>query len=1115
MSLHLLTGSTGTGKTYHLYKSIIDSAIQHPGKRHVVLVPEQFTMQTQRALVEMHPGHAILNIEVMSFDWLAHQILKDLSKPGVHILDDSGISMLLRKSAGEKKKELAFFRRNLTKAGFISRMKSMLAELLQYGITEEDLARLKNEVQDHPILAAKLADLQIFYHAFQENRDPDVIAAEELAPILLRELPHSDYLKDAVIGLDGYTGFTTIQYEILGVMLTQASTVGITLTIPASEDLWTSSEEQELFAMTRETANRLLRLADAGHIPCQVFVCEGEKETPQRPAEFAHLEQHFLRYGTGSRYMSECSHLHVLESRTPQEEVAATVHEILRLLQREGYRYREIAIITGDLERYRPLLAAALEREQIPYFMDQKKGILNHPLVIFLRSAMDVVEKNFAYEPVFRYLKTGMTTLNPEDIDILENYVLATGRKGYKTWQKTWDRTYRDHENVDLEEINRIREEVLTPLAAFREGLRSGPCTVRRATESLRNLMENCHTKELLQKKAEALEAAGDLAHAEEFARVMECVLALLDQADQLIGDEVLSIPELGDVLDAGWAEARLGMIPHVLDQIAIGDIERSRLTDIRVLFFLGMNEGVIPQPAKTGGIISDEEREVLKEHQLELAPTAREIGFREQFYLYRLLTKPTEQLILSYSKISADGQPMRPSWYISQILRVFPSLQVRSTLQERPVIDSWSSALDAMAATAGELREKEPEGWWKELYLLLSEEPEQRKKLSRILDACFYRYDGTRIQKAVSSILYGNSVSGSVTRLETYAACAYAQFITYGLRLTERVEYEFGSMDRGNFFHKALETVFQEMKKGNLRPEQVDDTIRKKLVDSAITQACALNGGTILQDSAQNAYFVERWRKMTDKTVWAICEQLKASDFRPEELEMLFDGSRSAVMNLILSEEERMYLRGVIDRVDLYEDDDRVYVKIVDYKTGRRALELGSVYYGLQLQLMVYLDAVMELEQRLHPDKEVVPAGVYYYQIQEPFVESTAALPEEELEKKLLNELKLKGLTNSGNHVPEHMESVGGISVTPEEFRVLQHHVRRKVREFGSGILSGEIPASPYRTEKQTACERCAFAAVCGFDPGLPGYRYRRLRSMDTETLWEKMREEEEEGEE
>ena len=192
MSLHLLTGSTGTGKTYHLYKSIIDSAIQHPGKRHVVLVPEQFTMQTQRALVEMHPGHAILNIEVMSFDWLAHQILKDLSKPGVHILDDSGISMLLRKSAGEKKKELAFFRRNLTKAGFISRMKSMLAELLQYGITEEDLARLKNEVQDHPILAAKLADLQIFYHAFQENRDPDVIAAEELAPILLRELPHSD-----------------------------------------------------------------------------------------------------------------------------------------------------------------------------------------------------------------------------------------------------------------------------------------------------------------------------------------------------------------------------------------------------------------------------------------------------------------------------------------------------------------------------------------------------------------------------------------------------------------------------------------------------------------------------------------------------------------------------------------------------------------------------------------------------------------------------------------------------------------------------------------------------------------------------------------------------------
>lgn len=322
-------------------------------------------------------------------------------------------------------------------------------------------------------------------------------------------------------------------------------------------------------------------------------------------------------------------------------------------------------------------------------------------------------------------------------------------------------------------------------------------------------------------------------------------------------------------------------------------------------------------------------------------------------------------------------------------------------------------------------------------------------------------------------------------------------------------MEYQFGSMDRGSFFHKALEQIFREMKETGIEPANLTEEKRQELVEKGIASA-AEKGGAVLKDSAENAYYVDRWKKITDRTVWAICEQLKASDFRPEALELAFDGTRSAVMNWVLDEEERMYLRGVVDRLDICQDEERVYVRIIDYKTGKNAVDLNAVYQGLQLQLIVYLDAVMEMEQRKHPEKEIVPAGIYYYQIQDPLIESAAPLAEDELEARLQKELRLKGLTNAGNRVKEHSEETAGEEITPEAFSLLQSHVRKCVQEFGRGILSGEISAAPYRREKGSACDYCAFGAVCGFDPRLPGYRYRNLKKLDKEEIWKKLGEEE-----
>ena len=1107
MALQILLGASGVGKSHVVYEWLIASAMKNPRRRHIVLVPEQFTMQTQRKLVTMHPEHGIMNIDVLSFERLAYRVFAELDLEEYAILDDAGKSMLLRKVTGERKKELGIFQKNLTKAGFISRLKSMLSELYQYGITGEDLARLAEQTEGHPILQQKLRDLEVFYQAFSENMESHTIPAEELPAILLRKLPESEFLQGAMIVLDGFTGFTPIQYQIIARMLKQALAVSIPLTVAAGESLEPPVSEHQLFAVTKRTVERLSRIAEEGGQKAEVYWLTEPPACRMGNPALVFLERHFLRFGSQEKYPKVPEGISLTLARTPKEEVECAADEILRLVREQGWRYREIAVVTGDLEGYRPFLEREFTRAEIPFFMDKKKGLMGNPLVAFMRSALEAVEKGMTYDTVFRYLKTGMTGLPRAGVDLLDNYVSATGKRGFTQWQTEWTHTYRGQEDLDLEEINRLREQTVQPLLRLREAILKKPKKVRNATAGLRELIDAGGVGEKLQVKAMEFEEAGDYIRAEEYARVQECVLLFLEQMDHLLGEEALSIPELGDVLDAGLEEARIGSIPPCLDQVQVGDIQRSRLTDIRALLFLGLNDGIVPKAETSGGVLSDEEREILETLQIELAPTAKKNAYMERFYLYTLFAKPSAVLYLSCSKMSGDGGALRPSYVIAQVQRLFPAISVREIrAEDRPRIYSLPTAREAVAKAAAYVRERGAEPWWKELYGLLRRLPGEEKRLETILDACFRIYKENSLSRAAAKALYGDTLAGSVTRLEKYAACAYAQFLTYGLKLTERVTYEFRSMDRGNFFHKALETFFRELKEKGIAPAQVTEQQRKEFVERSIAAAVEAAGGSILSSSARLSYYVNRWAQMTDRTICAICDQMKEGDFHPEEVELKFDGSRSAAMNLILNDEEKMVLKGVIDRLDICEDGNQIYVKIVDYKTGQTSLDLSDVYYGLQMQLVLYLDAVMEIYQRKYPEKEIVPAGIYYYHIQDPFVEDSGSLSPEQLEEKRKRELRMKGLTNESQKVAVHLEAVGGQKISAERFEGLRRHVQHRVREFGERILAGEIEVAPYRRKKDSACDYCAFHAICGFDPKIPGYHFRRLKEQTPEEIWERI---------
>ncbi|MCJ7836296.1 PD-(D/E)XK nuclease family protein [Cuneatibacter sp. NSJ-177] len=1107
MPLQLLLGASGTGKTKLLYEKLIASAAARPSLRHIALVPEQFTMETQRRLVTMTPNHAILNIDILSFERLAYRVFEEQNLEEWQILDDIGKNMLLRRVAGKKKKELLVFQKNLGRAGFISRMKSMLSELYQYGVGEEELTEMMERVKDQPLLNRKLSDILVFYRAFAEEMGQRTIPAEELLLILAKTLPRSKFLKGAVVAMDGFTGFTPVQYQIVAEMLRQCGLVTMAFTLPEGVPL-EPIEEFELFSVSKTSVKRLKETAKNVREPVELFYAPCPKTGPVRfdgqPA-LAHLERYLYRYGSGSVWQGRPEGISLHLAQNPRSESELAAQEIRRLVQEEGLRYREIAVVTGDLPGYRPYLTKELEQAEIPYFMDTKKGLMGNPMVELIRSALEAVEKNFPYEPVFGYLRTGLSLLSQEETDLLDNYVHATGKRGASAWKKEWKESCRGLELLDFEEINRLREEAAAPLFRLKEKVKG---TVREAVFGIRNFLQELSVPEKMAALAEGFEEKGNYRKAEEYERAPEYLEELFSKMEQLLGDEHLSFAEFGDVLDAGLSEVKLGSIPSCLDQVQVGDIERSRLTDIKALLFLGLNDGIVPSPGGAGGILSDEEREILGRETEALAPTAKKKAFMERFYLYSLMTKPSRFLWLSASKLSGSGEARQPSSVLGQLKRLFPDLLAVDEEKERRVF-SRGSAREVLAAGAGHLREGEPEDWWVELYRLLRECGGEEERLEKVLDGCFFQYREGKLSQAAARAVYGDVLSGSVTRLERYAACAYAQFLTYGLRLSERAEYEFGGMDRGNFFHKALETFFHSLKEENLSPADVTEEKRKVLTNQCMESALASVNSGILSSSAKNAYYVDRWKRITDRTIWALCEQWKGGDFRPEAAELAFDGRQASVMSWELPDDAQMYLRGLVDRLDICEDGDKLYVKVVDYKTGHTTLDLNGIYYGLQMQLAVYLDAVLEMEQRKHPGKKIVPAGVYYYHIEEPLIDGGGVWSEEELNAKRKKALQLSGLTNGGDDALAHMEEVSGDRISEEQFACLRRFVRKKVKEFGSAILKGDITVAPYRRKKDSACDFCAFASVCGFDPKLPGYRTRRLKEQKASDIWSRIEEE------
>lgn len=1144
MGLRFYIGASGSGKSYQLYNHIINESKANPHVNYLVVVPDQFTMQTQLEMVRKHPNKGIMNIDVLSFGRLSHRIFEEVGGNDKPVLDDTGKSLVLRRVAAGVEDDLGVMKRNIRKPGYISEVKSALSEFMQYGLGTKEVENLCAYASRRNALAYKLKDLHLLYQGFLDYIHERYITTEETLDLLRRVLPKSRIVKGSVIVFDGFTGFTPVQYHVIQELMVQAQEVVVTVTLDAREDAYTLDGEQKLFHLSKKTIHDLDRLCREVNVKREkdVVIADDVVWRFKKNAGLSHLEREIFRYPY-EVYQGEQESIHVFEASNPREELRQVCLEIRRLVRGQDYCYRDIAVVTGDLERYGFLAREMFQRFGIPFFVDQTNKLVLNPFIEFIRSALLVVIQEYSYEAVFHFLRCGMAGVTPDETDRLENYCLAMGIRGKKAWMSKFTRRPKrqEEEAPELGELNAVREKVVTMLAPLMRPKGDKKATGKELVYALYEFIVNAAIEEKLAAYEQYFTEQGDLVRAKEYAQIYRLVMELLEQICGLLGEEELEIREFADILDAGFAEIKVGTIPQNVDKVVIGDIERTRLCEIKALFFIGVNDGIIPKNGGTGGIISDIDREFLQESEYELAPTPRQQMYIQRLYLYLVMTKPTELLYLSYAKVDNEGKSIRPAYLVSTVTRLFPCIGIGQP-QLRPMEEQIESPADTLAYLVTLLRRYAAGGIGEErrLFITLYDTYVRNERYAPVLEqmkkAAFSYLSNAgenRLPRELAHLLYGQILKNSISRLEKFASCAYAHFLQYGLSLEERGRYSFESVDMGNVFHAVLENFSDKIVEEGYTWFDFPKETGERIVGECLEEYAVSYGETVLYSSKRNEYMITRMRRILNRTVQTLQYQLRKGSFTPENFELSFQVTSDLdAVNIALSEEERMQLTGRIDRVDTCRKEDKLYVKIIDYKSGNRKFDLAALYYGLQLQLVVYMNAAVEVLKRKNAqenyDTHVLPAAMLYYHVSDPMTETDKGQPDpSEINAAILDELKMTGMVSDDEEVIRLLDKDFGTksSVIPvarkkdgsftqassvlsdEDFKTISDYVNHKIKELGISVLDGDIGLNPYEQKNSDACTYCDYKSVCGFDKKLGAGLVRHLEELDQESAMECIR--------
>lgn len=1112
MSFRIIYGRAGTGKSEYCYREIAQKIKKE--NKILIITPEQFSFTAEKKLMDAIDTQAVFNAEVVTLSRMAYRVISEIGGKNETNLSKCGKAMLIYSILSNNKNELKFLGKTDENVDMLD---TAITEFKKHGISVEQLKQ-EIENQEDIYLKNKLQDLNVVYSGFEEQLAGKYIDETDLLTILAENIDKTDMFKDAVIYIDEFAGFTSQEYHIIKKLIQIAKQVTITICTDGLHEI--KNPDTDIFYSNEVTVTKLLEVAQN----CDVKIEEIKLEETYRfkNSELKHLEKN-LYENKPQKYNSQIKNIQLFLAKNQYSEIEEVARNVLKLVRDEGYRYRDISIITKNIATYSSLARAIFDKYDIPIFIDENRDLNQNVVIQYILAILEIFIKNWSYEAVFNYIKTGFSNIEEDDIFKLEKYCLKWGIKQNK-WKKEFSYgNYEEKDKADIERLEQIRKDLVTPLMNLKYKIDENK-TVEGISKAIYEFLVEQQIYEKVQIKIQELNEIGQIDLANEYESSVQTIIEILDEIVLVFKDDKITIDKYNQILKIGFKNSSLTKIPGTQDQVIMGDVDRSRSHKVKAIFIIGLNDGEFPSVRKDEGFLNDADREVLKQNGIELAKGTIDKLYEDSFNIYKAFTTAEEKLYLLYSSSDMQGKALRPSMLINKIKKIYPMLQEQSdVIERRSEILNKKTTYEELIVNLSKLKEQDSiEKLWYYIYDYYQKNSEWNEKLKQSLKGLEYTNIPDKIDQNNIDRLYGNTLITSISKLERYRSCPFSYYLQYGLKIKPQEELKIQTLNTGTFIHEVIDEFFGTVREVGIKLEEITEEQLSEIINKIIDSKLGQNKNYIFTSTAKYRALVIRLKKIIKKALKYIIGTIVQSRFKVLGTEVEFgEKGKYKPIRLTLEDGKRIEIIGKIDRIDTAQGEDGKYLRIIDYKSSAKNIDLNEVYAGLQIQLLTYLDAACK-------EEDLMPAGVLYFSMLEQMIKSDKRLEQEEIEDKIRANFKMKGLIladvkvvklhdknlQNGNSalVPAYIGKDGELSekktsgVTAEQFKDLQKYMYTIIKQISKEILGGNIDLKPYYKDKKTPCKYCDYKSICSFNMGGCENSYNYIDKKSKEEILSKL---------
>ena len=1113
MSLRIIYGRAGTGKSEYCYREIAEKI--KADNQILIITPEQFSFTAEKKLMEAIDANAVFNAEVVTLSRMAYRVINEIGGRTETNLSKCGKAMLIYSILNNNKKELKLIGKNDENVDMLD---TAITEFKKHGISIE---QLKQEIdkQEDIYLKNKLTDLSLVYEGFENQLSGKYIDETDLLTILAENIENTDMFNNQYIYIDEFAGFTKQEYQIIEKLILVANQVTVTICI--DELHIPKNPNTDIFYSNENTVNKLFEIAQN----CGTKVEEIKLENKYRfkSNELKHLEEN-LYENRPCKYTNKVENIKLFLAKNQYSEIEEVAKNILKLVRDNGYRYKDISIITKNISNYSSLARAIFDKYDIPIFIDENRDLNQNIIIQYILSVLEIFTKNWSYESVFNYIKTGFSNIEEDEIFKLEKYCLKWGIKQNK-WKKEFTYgKYEEKDKTEIESLERIRKDIVNPLMKLKSDIDNDK-TAEGISKSIYKFLVEENIAEKINKKIEELEKVGQVDLVKEYQSSLQTILDILDEIVLVFSDDKMTIDKYAQILKVGFKNSNLTKIPGTQDQVIMGDVDRSRSHKVKAIFIIGLNDGEFPSVHKDEGFLNDLDRETLKQDGIELAKGTIENLYEDNFNIYKAFSTAEEKLYLLYSSSDVQGKALRPSMLINKIKKIYPMLQEESdVIETKAEVLNKKTTYDELIIQLSKLKEQdEIDKVWYYVYDYYKKDTEWNTKLEQNLKGLNYTNIPEKIEQTNIDKLYGNTLVTSISKLERYRSCPFSYYLQYGLKIKPEEELKIQTLNTGTFIHEIIDEFFEAVREAEIKLAEITDEQLAEIINKIIDEKLKQSQNYIFTSTAKYRALVVRLKKIIQKALKYIIGTLVQSRFEVLGTEVEFgENGKYKPIRLTLEDGKRIEIIGKIDRIDTAQSEDGRYLRIIDYKSSAKNIDLNEVYAGLQIQLLTYLDAACK-------EEDLMPAGVLYFSMLEQMIKADKRMEQEEIEEKIRANFKMKGLIladvnvvklhdkklekGSSALVPAYIDKEGNLSekktsgVTAEQFEELQKYMYIVIKQISKEILGGNIDLKPYYKDKKTPCKYCDYKSVCGFNMGGCENNYNYIDKKSKEEILAKIK--------